>query len=467
MFLFINVSIAIIMQKTSASIAFYYFTPLCSAVKYSDGSVLLDSGKAAIGTLLSKENQYAYLFDILPVAVAILVDGKLAKLNTAALHLLEASDEQLLLGRPVDDFVHPLDQPRSQGRLKKQGDNWANANSKFRVRTSKGNFRMLLVISRAIQFEGRDAVMISGMDMTHHNEMDEQLRLSEFNFRRLFENMQDVYYRTDVHGVVQKVSPAVSKILGYTPEEIEGKPAETLYPSASDREAFKKEIMMHGMVNDFPGQMVSKDGRVIDISVNSQALFDDDGKFAGVEGICRDVTQRKMLERELQRLATTDSLTGIANRRAFLEHAEHIFKSCQRYQTQMTLMMLDLDFFKNINDEYGHQCGDQALIHFAETVKVELRESDLFGRLGGEEFCVLLQQADRPEAMLVAERIRDHIQSMPLSSASGETFSLTVSIGIAIYRAEDDRLGRLLERADKALYQAKSHGRNQVIWETC
>lgn len=229
----------------------------------------------------------------------------------------------------------------------------------------------------------------------------------------------------------------------------------------------KKEIMLNGMVNDFPGQMVSKDGRVIDISVNSQALFDDDGNFAGVEGICRDVTQRKMLERELQRLATTDSLTGIANRRAFLEHAEHIFKSCQRYQTQMTLMMLDLDFFKSINDKYGHQCGDQALIHFAETVKLELRESDLFGRLGGEEFCVLLQQASQPEAMLVAERIRAHIQSLPLSAASGEIFSLTVSIGIATYRPEDDRLGRLLERSDKALYQAKSHGRNQVIWEAC
>lgn len=401
----------------------------------------------------------------MPVAVAIVVNDKLAKLNLAAVHLLEANDEQMLLGRPVNDFVHPLDQPRSQGRLKKQGENWENATSKFRITTCKGNFRMLLVMSRAIHYEGRDAVMISGMDMTGQNEMDEQMRQSEFNFRRLFENMQDVYYRTDVKGIVQKVSPAVYKVLGYEPGEVEGKAAEAFYPQASDRDAFKKEIMMNGMVNDFPGQMVHKDGRVIDISINSQALFDDEGHFAGVEGICRDVTQRKMLERELQRLATTDSLTGIANRRAFLEHAEHIFKSCQRYQTEMTLMMLDLDFFKAINDKYGHQCGDAALIHFAETVKVELRESDLFGRLGGEEFCVLLQQASRPEAMLVAERIRAHIQAMPLNTPTGESFSLTVSIGIATYRAGDDRLGRLLERSDKALYQAKSHGRNQVTWE--
>ncbi|MFZ6734263.1 sensor domain-containing diguanylate cyclase [Undibacterium sp. Ji42W] len=415
---------------------------------------------------MNEDNYYAYLFDILPVAVAIAVNGKLVKLNPTAVRLLEVSNEQLLLGKSVDEFVHPIDQPRSQGRLRKQGSDWANANSKFRIRTSKGNFRMLLVISKSIVFEGKDAVLISGMDMTEHNEMEEQLRQSEFNFRRLFENMQDVYYRTDVDGIVQKVSPAVTKILGYTPDEIEGKPAAALYPQMGDREAFRKEIMLHGMVNDFPGQMVTKDGRTIDISVNSQALYDDEGNYAGAEGICRDVTQRKMLERELQRLATTDSLTGIANRRAFLEHAEHIFKSCQRYQTQMTLLMLDLDFFKSINDKYGHQSGDLALIRFAEAVKLELRESDLFGRLGGEEFCVLLQQANQPEAMLVAERIRAHVQSLLLNTAAGEPFSLTVSIGIAIYRSEDDRLGRLLERADKALYQAKSKGRNRVTWET-
>lgn len=401
----------------------------------------------------------------MPVAVVIIVDGKLVKLNPAAVKLLEVDDEQVLLGQPVQDFVHPLDQSRSQGRLKKPGDAWINANSKFRVCTSKGNLRMLLVISRAIHFDGKEAVMISGMDMTDQNEMEEQLRQSEFNFRRLFDNMQDVYYRTDAQGIIQKVSPAVRKVLGYEPEEMEGQPVEIFYPSVSDREAFKKEVMMQGLVNDFPGQMMSKDGRVVDISVNSQALFDDEGRFAGAEGICRDITQRKMLERELQRLATIDPLTGIANRRAFLEHAEHLFKSCQRYQTQMTLLMLDLDYFKSINDQYGHQCGDLALCQFAETAKIELRESDLFGRLGGEEFCILLQQASRNEAMLVAERIRASIQAMPLTAPSGEAVTLTVSIGIATFRSEDDRLGRMLERADKALYLAKNNGRNQVTWE--
>ncbi|MFZ6758021.1 sensor domain-containing diguanylate cyclase [Undibacterium sp. Ji50W] len=414
---------------------------------------------------MSDDTSDTYLFDITPTAIVVIINDKLVKLNQAAVSLLEASDEQSLLGRSINDFIHPLDQPRSQGRLRKQGEAWTNAPSKFRIHTSKDNYRMLLVSSRAIHYGGQEAVMISGMDVTEHNEMEEQLRLSEFNFRRLFENMQDVYYRTDVRGIVQKVSPAIRKVLGYEPEEIEGHEVEAFYPATTDRDTFMKAILEFGMVTDFPGRMLRKDGTLIDISISSQALYGDEGEFSGIEGICRDVTQRKMLERELQRLATTDSLTGIANRRAFLEYAEHTFKSCQRYQTQMTLLMLDLDFFKNINDQYGHQCGDQVLLRFAETVKVELRESDLFGRLGGEEFCVILQQASRSEAMLVAERIRSNVQSLVLTSASGDFILLTVSIGIATYRTEDDRLGRLLERSDKALYQAKSNGRNQIKWE--
>lgn len=414
---------------------------------------------------MSQEAYYRYLMEVMPVAAVIVVDGKLTQINRAALDMLEAGHEQQLLGHAVAEYVHALDQPRSQGRLNRAGTDWSNAPAKFRLRTSKGNFRMILVASQAIHFENQEAVLITGLDMTEHSEMEEQLRQSELNFRRLFENMQDVYYRTDARGVVQMVGPAVRKVLGYEPLEIEGKTAESYYPQASDRDAFKQAILADGKVSDFPGQMVRKDGRVIDISISSQALYDDEGNFAGVEGIYRDVTQRKMLERELKRLATTDTLTGIANRRAFLEHAEHIFKTCQRYQTNMTLLMLDLDLFKNINDKYGHLGGDQVLSRFAETVKIELRESDLFGRLGGEEFCVLLQQASQHEALQAAERIRGRIEALCLQAASGETFPLTVSIGIAVNRGDDERLGRILERADRALYQAKSNGRNQVVWE--
>ena len=159
-----------------------------------------------------------------------------------------------------------------------------NKSSEFRIRTERGNLRMVLISSVAIEWDGAPAVLMCGMDMTHQSEIEAQLRESEQNFRRLFENMQDVYYRTDAQGIVQHVGPGVRRVLGYEPHEIEGRTAESYYPQSKDRDAFKAAIMEHGEVSDFPGQMVRRDGTVIDISISSHALYDYAGNFAGVEG---------------------------------------------------------------------------------------------------------------------------------------------------------------------------------------
>ncbi len=408
---------------------------------------------------------YRHLFEIMPTSAVIAIEGRIVYANPAAIQFLDAENANQVIGHTMIEFIHPLDQTRSNNRLNKSsGVDWINAPSQFRMQTVSAQMKMLLSASVRISYEGQDAILVTGIDMTEHAEMAEQLRVSEKNFRQLFENMQEVYYRTDAKGIVQMVGPGVRNVLGFEPHEIVGKATESFYPQASDRDAIKKALMLDGKVTDFPGQMVRKDARVIDISINSRALYDDAGVFAGVEGTYRDVTQRKIMERELQRLATTDPLTEIANRRSFLEQAEQIFKTSQRYQTGFTMLMLDLDLFKAINDKYGHLGGDKVLARFAHTVGLELRDSDLFGRLGGEEFCILLQQAHRDEALNVAERIRQRIQDISFKDPAGELFTLTVSIGVTNNLESDERLANLLERADKALYQAKHTGRNKVVW---
>ncbi len=407
---------------------------------------------------------HRHLFEIMPTGAVIAVEGRIVYANPAVIRFLEGEHAAQIIGRTLIEFIHPMDQTRSSNRLNKAGGDWANAPSPFRIRTLNGKTKMMLSASLPISYEGQDAILITGMDMTEQAEMAEQLRVSEKNFRQLFENMQEVYYRTDAKGIVQMAGPGVRNVLGFEPHEIVGRAAESFYPHASDRDAIKKALMEDGKVSDFPGQMVRKDGRIIDISINSRALYDDAGVFSGVEGTYRDVTQRKIMERELQRLATTDPLTDIANRRAFLEQAEQIFKASQRYQTSFTMLMLDLDLFKAINDKYGHLGGDKVLARFAHTVGLELRDSDVFGRLGGEEFCILLQQAHRDEAINVAERIRQCIQDLIFKDPAGDLFTLTVSIGVTNNLASDERLANLLERADKALYQAKQTGRNKVVW---
>lgn len=357
-----------------------------------------------------------------------------------------------------------MDQGRVASRLTQLArQDKANAPAEIRIITLRRNVRVMLLSSRMTRLGSGTGLLICGMDMTMHAQVEAQLRESERNFRRLFENMQDVYYRTDAHGVVQMVGPGVRRVLGYEPHEIVGRTAEAYYPRPSDRDALKQALAERGEVADFPGQMVRKDGQVIDISISSHALYDESGNFSGVEGIYRDVTERKTLERELRRLATTDSLTGIANRRAFLEQTEQVFRSCQRYHASMALLVLDLDHFKSINDRHGHATGDSVLIRFVEAVSIELRETDCFGRLGGEEFCILLQHASPEKALNVALRIIDQVRSLAFESGSGDTFGITVSIGAATNQDTDDGSKRLLERADKALYEAKRTGRNRVV----
>ena len=406
------------------------------------------------------------LMHALPVAVLVTQNGVICRANTACLVLLEADTLHDVQGRLLSDFVHTLDKLRSSDRLQQasapEQTGLPNKPAEFRVRTAKGHLRMVLVSTVGITLDGAPALLICGMDMTHQNEIQEQLRESEHHFRRLFESMQDVYYRTDAQGVVQHVGPGVRRVLGYEPHEIEGHTAESYYPHSSDRDAFKAAIMAHGEVSDFPGQMVRKDGTVIDISISSHALFDHNGNFAGVEGLYRDVTQRKNLERELQRLATTDMLTGMANRRSFLEVAEAAFQRAREGHAPLTLLMLDLDHFKTINDRFGHLEGDRVLAAFAQATRHQLRASDTVGRLGGEEFGLLLPSTTPTEGADIATRILEAIRALELTDSNGQPYRITTSMGLGTLSPGDRSLHDLLDRADQALYLAKHRGRNQL-----
>ncbi|MFN7156690.1 MAG: diguanylate cyclase [Acidovorax sp.] len=406
------------------------------------------------------------LLQLLPAAVLVTQEGVIRFANAAGLDLLEAPDPASLIGRPSDDFVHPIDRARSNHRVQQvtvpEQAGRPNKPSEFRLRTLRGNLRMVLISSVAVEWQGAPAVLMCGLDMTHQSEIEDQLRESEQNFRRLFENMQDVYYRTDAQGIVRHVGPGVRRVLGYEPHEIEGRTAESYYPQSTDRDAFKAAILEKGEVSDFPGQMVRRDGTVIDISISSHALYDHAGNFAGVEGIYRDVTQRKNLERELQRLATTDMLTGMANRRAFLECAESVYEHSRSNGEPLTLLMLDLDHFKSINDRFGHLEGDRALVAFAQAVKSQLRASDVVGRLGGEEFGVLLPLTSMDEGLEVAKRILHSIRALRLSDDAGHAYGITASLGMSTFRQSDRSLRDMLDRADQALYQAKHQGRDRI-----
>jgi diguanylate cyclase (GGDEF)-like protein/PAS domain S-box-containing protein len=404
--------------------------------------------------------------DLLPTAVMVVREGILRYLNPAALRLLELDAADPAAGLRLMDYVHELDQARARHRLSSlklpSGAPEAREAAEFRVVTARGNLRIVMTNSAAIALADGPGAIVTAEDMTHQSQMEAQLRESESEFRRLFDSLQDVYYRTDPLGMVQKVGPGVRRVLGYEPHEIEGRDAAFYYPQTRDREALKRAIAEHGEVSDFPGQMVRRDGRVIDISISSHALFDAQGRFAGVEGVWRDVTQRKNLERELYRLATTDTLTGIANRRDFFDRARDAFAEAARRQEAMSLLMLDLDHFKGINDRHGHLQGDQVLVRFAQAVAALLDAGAIFGRLGGEEFGIGLIAA--PEAAVsLARRVQSQVRLLRFSDGWGGHHGVTTSIGVACAQRGDRRFDSLMENADRALYAAKRAGRDCIV----
>ncbi len=408
---------------------------------------------------------YRHLLEMIPLPLVIFAGAEAIFVNRATCVLMEAESVEELLGLPPTAFAHPLDAAAVEDRMRDLEEGAAvNAPLALRLLTRRGRLRRITTTSARIAVGRECLVAVISMDETKRYEAEDRLKENEESFQRLFENTQDVYYRTDASGVILEVGLAVRRVLGYEPDEIVGRRAEDFYPSPDDREPLKKALQKDGHVQDFDGRMVRRDGVIIDASISSYALRGPAGEFVGVEGICRDVSDRKRRERELRTLATSDSLTGIANRRAFLDKAGECLRRAARYEKDVVLFIVDLDQFKTVNDRYGHVAGDVVLQSFAEAVAPEVRETDCFGRLGGEEFGILLQEARRKEAQGVAERIGESARRLRFAAANGQEYGITVSIGATRNHRDDRGIERLLARADMALYAAKEAGRDCIRW---
>ena len=199
-----------------------------------------------------------------------------------------------------------------------------------------------------------------------------------------------------------------------------------------------------------------KDGSIMTGELQVIANRDATGQVVELVGVTRDISDRKAFEAELRNHAVTDTLTGAWNRRQGTELLAADL-TARRPGNALSLLMLDIDNFKTINDSFGHQAGDHVLIEVAGRLRRGLRGNDMVARWGGEEFVVLLRDCALPEALTLAEGIRAEIAKVPF----GALGRLTVSIGVAEVRADED-LASWLERADQALYRAKRAGRNGV-----
>lgn len=164
---------------------------------------------------------------------------------------------------------------------------------------------------------------------------------------------------------------------------------------------------------------------------------------------------------ELTQLAMTDPLTGLYNRRHFFERAEIEFQRATRQEHSISFLLMDVDGFKNINDNYGHDAGDEVMLYLSSILPAEIRVFDLVARFGGDEFIIMLVHVHQEQAYEIAERIRERVSQSPMTFES-RTFNVQLSVGVASFDPKDDNLKTILKRADTALYLAKQHGRNRV-----
>jgi diguanylate cyclase (GGDEF)-like protein/PAS domain S-box-containing protein len=263
------------------------------------------------------------------------------------------------------------------------------------------------------------------------------------------------------------VSPAYERIFGRSADLLlsdYNQWRDSIYPDDLEyAERSLADVLVKGAVEDREYRIITADGQLRWLSdkcfINRQA---EPGQPVIIVGIAEDITDKKQLESELQRLATTDALTQSSNRRHFFEGAVEEFEQARQQGTPLSFLMLDIDDFKVINDTYGHQVGDNVLQRIADSGRAALRRGDLFGRIGGEEFAAVFPGCTPQMALQVAERVQREIQGLSFSH-DGQTFGITVSQGLTSLTAEDESVESLFARADAAMYEAKRQGKNRIV----
>lgn len=290
----------------------------------------------------------------------------------------------------------------------------------------------------------------------------------DFKFKQIVESAHDVIVITKSNSTnileqeIVYVNPAFTELTGYSYDDAVGKQAKLLelFPD----ELTKKEVrsaIEHKTPVRTKIHIKNKADKECSLDLIMMPLKDSRGDLTYFASIERDVTTEEELLSELERLSRTDPLTGLINRRALHDVAEVELSRYKRGGIAFCLIALDLDFFKSINDTYGHAAGDKILQAVSEVLKKQDRPYDFAARIGGEEFCILISNACLMDACGFAERVRKAISEIEIVD-QGKLIHVTTSIGIAEVNKSDIDMDSILKRADQALYKAKETGRNCV-----
>jgi len=361
-----------------------------------------------------------------------------------------------------DSLIHREDRARIKASLRSylEGET-SSYEAEFRQRCADGGYRWIRARGMIVETDGSGMplrLIGTHADVHDRKQADERLRLAA----AVIEHAKEAIVTTDADNKIIAVNPAFTAITGYTPEEVVGRDPRCLSSGTQSRSFYRKMWQSLQRTGAWEGEIWNrrKGGEVYPQWLSISLIRDNDGHITHHIGVASDNTERKAVQERLEHLAHFDTLTCLPNRLLVRDRLQQALRAARRQDSTLALLFVDLDRFKIINDSLGHHVGDTLLQAVAERVLTCVRDMDTVGRHGGDEFVIVLPEADRAAASLIAQRIVESVAT-PYVLCNHE-LAISSSIGVAVYPTDGDDVDTLIQNADTAMYHAKQTGRANV-----
>ncbi|RKX82376.1 MAG: hypothetical protein DRP58_10405 [Spirochaetes bacterium] len=285
---------------------------------------------------------------------------------------------------------------------------------------------------------------------------------SKNKYQKIFDNLPDIYFETDMDGTIETISPSAYKNTGYDIDALIGKNINLLFKGKKYSMLFSLLLSSGQAVSNYEIELTSKDKKIHHTLVSVNFLFDENGTKIGVFGLIKDICDRKQLVDKLYKFATYDEMTGVYNRRVGIEFLNQELKKLKRGNTFLSICFIDINNLKVVNDNFGHKEGDNLIKIIVQDIKEAMRESDILCRLGGDEFLLIFPDCKLNKVKNIWKRVQKSLETR--NKTESKRYKISVSYGFAETNSENPlRSEELLQIADKRMYNNKRRTKKKLL----